>query len=560
MEKTIGIGVQDFEKIRTKGFFYIDKTSFIREWWESGADVTLITRPRRFGKTLNMSMLEKFFSNQYAGRSDLFEGLDIWKTAAYRQLQGTCPVLFLSFAGMKGKNYKIIRDSLIQVIIDLYTKYYYLTETDVLNANEKEYFEFVRPDMTDAMAAASLQRLASCMYRYYGKKVVILLDEYDTPMQEAYVYGYWDELVSFMRSLLNMTFKSNPYLDRGLLTGITRISRESIFSDLNNLDVITATTEKYEDTFGFTEQEVRGALSAFGLEASFETVKAWYDGFCFGRRADIYNPWSITKFLENKKTGTYWANTSSNDLVSKLIREGAADIKMAVEDLLLNKPIETVLDEEVVFDQLDDHTDSIWSLLLASGYLKVADVTEKEDGDRVYHLELTNLEVQKEFSRMVQRWFKNSNTRYNDFVKALLLGNVSYMNLYMNQVALQTFSFFDSGDHPSEYTEPERFYHGFVLGLIVDLRGRYVVTSNRESGFGRYDVMLEPLNQLDPAMILEFKVREPDSEDTLEDTVKAAKAQIRDKKYAENLVAKGISQGRIHSYGFAFEGKTVLIG
>ncbi len=489
----------------------------------------------------------------------MFENLSIWKNESYRLLQGSYPVLFISFAGIKGRNYKTVRGAVIQNIIDLYAKYFFLRESDALNLQEKEFFDYIAPDMSDDMAAASLQRLALCMYRYYGKKVIILLDEYDTPMQEAYVYGYWDELIDFFRSLLNITFKSNPYLERGLLSGITHISKESIFSDLNNLDVISSTSEKYEESFGFTESEVIKALDAFDLSDSFETVKTWYDGFRFGCKTDIYNPWSITKFLENKKVGTYWANTSSNTLISKLIQGGTVDIKIAVEDLISDKFITAELDEEIVFDQLDGNADQIWSLLLASGYLKTENVTEHENG-LLYRLSLTNLEVKKEFNRMVQRWFKKPNVRYNDFVKAMLVGNVKYMNLYMNQVALQTFSFFDTGKHPSDYTEPERFYHGFVLGLIVDLRERYAVTSNRESDFGRYDVMLEPQNEQDPAIILEFKVREPDSEKSLEDTVKSARDQIVKMRYAENLTARGISPDRIASYGFAFEGKTVLIG
>ncbi|MCD8067779.1 MAG: ATP-binding protein [Lachnospiraceae bacterium] len=560
MGKTIGIGVQDFGKIRTKDYFYIDKTDFIREWWKSGADVTLITRPRRFGKTLNMSMMQHFWSNQFAGRGDLFEGLSIWKDEAYRSLQGTYPVLFLSFAGIKGRNYQVARGAIIQTILDLYAKYFYLTESDALNPQEKEFFEYIRPDMTDEVAAASLQRLVLCLSRYYGRKVIILLDEYDTPLQEAYVYGYWNDLTAFTRSLFNMTFKTNPYLEKGLLTGITRISRESIFSDLNNLDVITTTSQKYESAFGFTEAEVMEALRAFDMTDSMEKVREWYDGFHFGHRTDIYNPWSITKFLENKKTGTYWANTSSNNLVSKLIRESGPEVKTAAEDLLSDRSITSVLDEEIVFDQMDGNPEAIWSLLLSSGYLKTVEVSEEENEDTLYHLELTNLEVKKEFQRMVRRWFHNPDTHYNDFIRALLLGDIGYMNLYMNQVALQTFSFFDSGNHPSEETEPERFYHGFVLGLIVDLKGRYLITSNRESGFGRYDVVLEPCNEQDPAVILEFKVRDPGRERSLEDTVKEAQKQIRDKRYAESLTSRGISADRIHSYGLAFEGKTVLIG
>ena len=354
MRPVISIGAQDFTYIRSHHYFYIDKTSFIKEWWEYGDAVTLLTRPRRFGKTLNLSMMEAFFSNQIAGRGELFEGLSIWNEEAYRRLQGTWPVLFLSFAGMKGDTYETAREGIVQIIIDIYAKYRFLMEGNALNEQEKEYFDFIKPDMSDAVASMSLHRLAICMNRYYGKKVLIFLDEYDTPLQEAYVYGYWEKLVSFIRSLFNCTFKTNPYMERGLMTGITRISKESIFSDISNLEVVTTTSEKYETAFGFTEEEVAGALEQFGMSGFLEKVRYWYNGFRFGNRRDIYNPWSITKYLDGKKFSTYWMNTSSNKLVGRLIREGTPDIKIAMEDLLAGKEITTMLDEEIVFDQLDE--------------------------------------------------------------------------------------------------------------------------------------------------------------------------------------------------------------
>lgn len=447
------------------------------------------------------------------------------------------------------------------MIIDLYAKYGDLLQGDALNPQEKEYFDFIGADMSDAVAAMALHRLSICMYRYYGKKVIILLDEYDTPLQEAYIYGYWEKLAEFIRSLFNCTFKTNPYMERGLLTGITRVSKESIFSDMNNLEVVTTTSEKYATSFGFTEDEVAAALALFGLVENKEKVRYWYDGFRFGSRRDIYNPWSITKYLDCGKFGTYWAKTSSNHLVGQLIQESSPAIKIAVEDLLAGKQIVTALDEEIVFEQLDESDAAIWSLLLASGYLKVDAVTAEEDEeDTLYQLSLTNLEVKKEFRRMIQKWFRNPSARYNDFIKALLADDVDYMNQYMNQVALQTFSYFDTGKQPSAPAEPERFYHGFVLGLIVDLSDRYRITSNRESGLGRYDVVMEPLDRKSRAMVLEFKVFNPAKEMRLEETVANALSQIEDKGYDTELIAGGISREAIRHYGFAFRGKEVLIG
>ena len=388
--------------------------------------------------------------------------------------------------------------------------------------------------------------------------------QYDTPLQEAYVSGYWKEMVSFTRNLFNSTFKTNPYLERAVMTGITRISKESMFSDLNNLNVVTTTSDEYASCFGFTEEEVFSAMDEFGL-SNKEEVKQWYDGFTIGNLQDIYNPWSITCFLSKKKLKPYWANTSSNKLVNSLIRRGDRNIKIQFEDLLSGKTIVSRIEEEMVFNQLEDSERAVWSLLLASGYLKIIEIQEEE-----YELALTNYEVKRTFENMVRDWFDKKASDYNGFVRALLRGNLKEMNAYMNRISLAMFSSFDGGTHPSEFTMPEKFYHGFVLGLLVELAGRYKVTSNRESGFGRYDVMLEPLDRedngiinnskKDNAIIMEFKVHDPEEESSLEETVQSALRQIDEKKYEQTLLDSGIGRDRIRKYGFAFEGKKVLIG
>ena len=564
MARTVAIGIQDFGDLIQKNCFYIDKTSFIREWWESKDSVTLLARPRRFGKTLNMSMLEYFFSVNYSDGGGLFEGLSIWEEEDYRSIQGTYPVISLSFANVKERDFASAKIRICQLLTDLYIKNSFLLDSDVMTSADREFFQSVEPTMPEVVATIAIYKLSDFLYRYYGKKVIILLDEYDTPMQEAYVGGFWEELVGFIRSLFNSAFKTNPWLERAVMTGITRVSKESLFSDLNNLKVVTATSQEYATAFGFTQKEVSQALKECGLEKEEEEVRRWYDGFIFGKHKDIYNPWSILNFLDTGRFPTYWENTSSNSLVGKLIREGSSRVKESFEELLKGKRISTPIDEQIVYSQLGRNEEGIWSLLLASGYLKVLSYESYLDipeGKRPrYELELTNLEVRVTFLNMVRDWFSPVETDYNDFIRAMLQDNLEEMNGYMNRVALNTFSYFDAG-RSSSGEESERFYHGFVLGLVVELRDRYYITSNRESGFGRYDVLFEPKNPKEnDAIILEFKVFNPRKESSLEETVEAALKQIEDRRYAHELWEKGIAREHIRSYGFAFEGKQVLIG
>ena len=565
MAKVISIGNQSFESIRKDNCFYIDKTSFIKEWWENKDNVTLITRPRRFGKTLNMSMLECFFSNKYKDRGDLFEGLEIWNNEKYRKLQGTYPVIFLSFAGIKQVKYNETVIKIKDELIRIYNEYDYIMKSGIYNTNEKMQYQSVCVGMSDTVAQEALKNLSNYLSRYYGKKVIILLDEYDTPMQEAYVNGYWEELVAFTRSLFNSTFKTNPYLERAIMTGITRVSKESIFSDLNNLEIVTTLSTKYETSFGFTEKEVFNALDEQGLPDEKEDVKKWYDGFIFGKQKDIYNPWSIINFLDKKEYNTYWADSSSNGLINNLVQKGSPCIKMMMETLLKEETIDVPINEQIVFSELDYSEDAVWSLMLASGYLKVVSaepLVGNRRKARKYTLALTNLEIQFMFEDMILRWFSPAKHETNEFIRALISGDIESMNEYMNDVALNTFSSFDSGKHNSERKAPENFFHGFVLGLIVDQTENYIITSNRESGYGRYDIMLEPIDKTNeklPGIVIEFKVINPRKESSLEETVEAALKQIEEKNYDAELINRGVKEENIHHYGFAFKSKEVLI-
>lgn len=578
MEIKHGLGYQNYEDMMRNHIFYIDKTDFISEWWYYADEVTLITRPRRFGKTLNMSTVECFFSNRYGDRKELFEGRKVWGDEALRKLQGTYPVIFMSFAGVKpgrvdgggvdgSDNAQPMKTAIKMVIVQMYRKFKDIMKSELFDERDREYYASIKEDMSDVTAAVSISTLCAYLEKFYHKKVLILLDEYDTPMQEAWLGGYWDQAVAFFKNFFVNTFKNNKSMERGLITGITRISKKSIFSDLNHLEVVTTTSDKYATSFGFTEEEVFQALEEAGLGEYKEGVKRWYDGFTFGDITDIYNPWSIISFIGNKgKYAAYWANTSSNGLVSVMMRQGSANVKKTVEDLIAGKSFTVPIDEQIVFSQLEEDENAVWSLLMAAGYLKTIEVEkrmEDDTDDLDYTLALTNLEVQIMFKKMIRGWFAKSSVKayYNEFIHSLLNDDVRRMNTFMNKVALNTFSSFDVGNKPSEETEPERFYHGFVLGMIVNLSDKYQVISNRESGYGRYDVMIEPLDRNGKAFIFEFKVLDADDdEEKLEDTVANALAQIEEKQYEAALVADGFARENIRKYGFAFQGKKCLIG
>ncbi len=556
MKRAIAIGRQSYETIISRKNFYVDKTLFIKDWWESEDDVTLITRPRRFGKTLNLDMMNCFFSTEYENRADLFENLKIWEHEEYREMQGKYPVIFLSFAGIKEKDYISAVYRINSRIRELYESNSHILESPNLTKRDKKRFENSIDKIEDIDLPDSINRLCYYMSKCYEDKVIIFLDEYDTPLQEAYVNGYWNEMSGLIRNLFNNTLKTNKYLSRAILTGITRVSKESMFSDLNNLKLCTMSSEKYQEYFGFSEDEVFESMNEYGYTNKDE-VKQWYDGFTIGTEHDMYNPWSIINFLDSGKLEPYWSNTSSNSLAGKLIKEGSKEIKSDFQILIEGGTITKKIDTEMVFSRLSSDEDAVWSLLVSSGYMKPI----SQNGTKT-EITITNYEVRQMFEGLVEEWFGMERSEYNDFIRALLKGNVREMNKTMNELTLSMFSSFDAGNRPSERLRPERFYHGFVLGLLVELRDRYIVTSNRESGYGRYDVILEPRNPAqNDGIILEFKVHDKeDGENTLEDTVKSALMQIEEMKYEQVIIEHNVPKEKIRKYGFAFEGKKVLIG
>lgn len=554
-----GIGYQDFETMINGNMFYVDKTHFIKAWWESDTQVSLITRPRRFGKTLMLSTVNCFFSILYKDRGDLFRRFRIWKEKSYRTLQGTYPTIFITFAAVKDSCFADAIGTLSSYFLQLFEQHRYLVQDGGLDELDKKlFYEYEEgfQKQEEQYCCFAIRTLCQLLYKYYDKKVILLLDEYDTPMQEAYMNGYWNEMAAFMRKLFNLSFKTNTMLERALITGITRITKESMFSDVNNMVVYSVTSAKYADCFGFTEQELIDSLDCHDV-AEQSVVKEWYDGFTIGNLTDIYNPWSIINYISERELQPYWANSGGYGLIDRIILQGKNHLKEELVDLLNGGSIHKCIDENITFAELDDNPEAIWSLLLAGGYLKADDV--RVCGETECNLSVTNRETMFVFDKMIRGWFRRAKRDCNYFAKALLADDVDGMNAYLNNIAMEVISVFDVGNHPSE-SAPERFYHGFVLGLLVDLREEYEVSSNRESGYGRYDVLLMPRKNGYDGIILEFKVFDVKKEKSLEDTVANAHRQIKEKGYREKLLNRGVPKEQIRSYGFAFRGKCVLIG
>ena len=539
--KKIPIGVDDFKKLIENNAYYIDKTKFIADILDDAAEVKLFTRPRRFGKTLNISTLKYFFDiNNAVENRKLFNGLDIEKSE-YISEHGKYPVIFISMKGIKATTWLASLFAIKGLIAELYNEFEFIR--DILNKAELEKFDKIWLKKDDGEYENALKNLTAFLYKYYKKEVILLIDEYDNPLITAHKYDFYEEALSFFKVFYGEALKTNPYLKMGVMTGIIRVIKAGIFSDLNNLRVYSILNEQYSDFFGFTQNEVENALKDFNIEYELPDVKAWYDGYKFGN-SDVYNPWSILNFLTDKKLIPYWIDTSDNYLINKTLKNASSDTMEALQKLFSGESVEENIngnsDLSILFDE-----EEIWELFLFSGYLTI-DEKIGEDYENVYTLRLPNREV-KEFFKQKFIDVNFGESLFRNTMEALKKNKIDNFEKYLQNILLKSTSYYD--------TSNEDFYHGLILGMTLYLDRDYYVTSNRESGLGRYDVIVEPKNRNNRGYILEFKVAKIEKD--LEKVSKEAIEQIIDKKYDTQLKEREIKD--ITLLGIAFFGKILKV-
>jgi hypothetical protein len=554
MKKPLPIGISDFKKLIDGGYAYVDKTLLVQEIMEQATEVALIPRMRRFGKTLNISMLRYFFEKSEQDPSLLFQDLNIWKNEKYRSLAGRFPVIFLSLKDVKHLSWEETYSSLCTLIALEFDRHSYLQEGDILSAKEKIIFHKIlfeeKGDQT--LFERSLLHLSTWLHRFHKERVILLIDEYDTPAHSAYLGGYYDILISFLRNWLSNGLKDNRSLERGVLTGILRIAKESIFSGLNNVSAYSIMNEGFQDKFGLLESEVEQLLEDSGFSHLSPEIRQWYDGYRIGACTGIYNPWSVLKCIAEKGVlDSYWVNTSDNALMKQLITQGGEELKKDVEQLLKMGVIEKTIEEGIVFSDLENSPNAVWCLLLFSGYLTIETTPAPGVPSR---LRIPNIEVGKLYQSMIFNWFEKTIhlTNYHLLLNSLTSGDISTFSQIFQEFLLSSVSVFDVTPE-----EPEKIYHAFILGMLIGLKDRYELKSNRESGYGRYDVILIPKNPNELGIIMEFKKIGRFEKINLETAVIAALKQIEDKKYAQEFLDRGVK--RILNIGLAFEGKKVLI-
>ena len=550
-EQGIGIGVSDFKGIRVRNNYYIDKTMYIKNIIDNQSRVVLVTRPRRFGKTLNMSMLKYYFDCTQKDNKELFKDLKIMEQEdKYTSKLGYYPVIYLTLKDVQDRNYENMLLDVKTAMLNMYKEHMYLLESDKIYQFEKDKIMDILYGREDENALKnSVKELSEYLSRHHNKPVILLVDEYDVPLQNAYVEGYYDEAVKFFKTFYGVTFKDNSYLEKAVLTGVSRVAKESIFSGANNFDVYTVLENEFADNFGITEKEMKKVIEDFEIQDSKEEIKRWYDGYQIGDVEGIYNPWSIINYLNKKELRPYWVNTSSNDLI-KLILKNSSTVKEKIERLLKDEAIEVKINLETVIVGIEKNEDNIWGLLLGTGYLKVVETVNIVEG--IYKVKLPNYEIKILFQQIIDEWFRNKVTG-NDLksiLKDLVTLNIEEYEEKFRILVREMFSYMDVGEDTAE-----NFYHAFVLGMLVGLKDSYYVNSNRESGMGRYDIMLEPKDKNGNSFIMEFKLYKKDKEKAIEETIENAKRQIEEKGYEQNLKERGFKN--ITKMVYAFKGKEV---
>ena len=546
----IGIGVSDFKILRIRQNYYIDKTMFIKDIIDNQSSVILITRPRRFGKTLNMSMLRYYFDCTQKDNKELFKNLKIMKEGVkYTSKIGCYPCIYLTLKDVLGTNFEEMILSLKSEILEIYIDNVNLLKSNKLLDIEKEiYNKILNLKANNIEIQSSIKFLSKILYKEYEKPVMLFLDEYDVPLQNAYTEGFYEETIKFFKAFYGITFKDNSYLEKTVITGVSRVAKESIFSGANNFKVYTVLENEFSEDFGITEKEMLKIIKDFKIEKQ-EEIKKWYDGYKIGDTEGIYNPWSILNYLVDRELIPYWVNTSSNDLI-KLILKNSSSIKEKIERLLRDEDIEVTIDQETIITGIEKREENIWGLLLGTGYLKI---TEKVDiVEKKYKVKIPNYEIKALFQSIIRNWFSNKiiGNDLNSILKDLITLNLKEFEKKFDILVRQMFSYMDVGENTAE-----NFYHAFVLGMLVGLKDKYYVNSNRESGLGRYDILIEPKNKNDNSFIIEFKVSESKEEKNIEETIKNAKKQIVQKKYEENLKERGYKN--ITKIVIAFKGKKV---
>mgnify|MGYP005794595725 CR=1 FL=1 len=551
MEKIgIGIGESDFKGLRVRKNYYIDKTMYIKDIIDNESRVILVTRPRRFGKTLNMSMLKYYFDCRQKDNRELFEGLKIMEQEEkYTSKLGAYPVIYITLKDAGLMNYEMMIMQLKTIMMELFFEHRELLEGKISEGERNIFNRILSANATDVDLMNSLKMLSKIMYQYYEKPVILLLDEYDVPLQNAYVEGYYDEAVKFFKTFYGVTFKDNPYLEKTIITGVSRVAKESIFSGANNFDVYTVLDNEFADDFGITEEEMDKVIEDFEIQEDKEKIKKWYDGYKIGNVEGIYNPWSILNYLNKKELMPYWANTSSNDLI-KLILKNSETVKEKIERLLKDEAIEVKINLETVIVGIENNEDNIWGLMLGTGYLKIVETINVTEG--IYKVKLPNYEIKHLFEEIIDNWFRNKviGNDLKSILKDLVTLNFEEYEEKFKILVREMFSYMDVGENTAE-----NFYHAFVLGMLVGLKDSYYVNSNRESGMGRYDIMLEPKDKNGNSFIMEFKVYKKDKETTIEETIENAKKQIEEKGYEQNLIERGFKN--ITKMVYAFNGKEV---